>query len=129
MVYSISLALKEARRAKGITWQEMCQLLNIRQSSLSYIENRKQQKYVLYLKFLATNGVDLNTIFGGKDRVSLELKNQRQRKKIGWQKVCEFAGMSQGALSWIENREDTTFDGYLKVLVKHGVDIQGIFKS
>lgn|GEM_PF-1425852 len=128
--YKISIALKEARRAEGITWQEMCQHLQIGQSSLSYLENRKQQKYVLYLKYLATNGVDLNAVLKNtKGRISAGLKNERQMNKIRWQKLCKYAGMSQGALSWMEHREDTTFIEYLRYLIKKGVNVQEVFVS
>lgn len=60
---NIAKCLKGKRQEKKISWQNIAESIGISQSSLSYLENRDDTPFINFLKFLATEGINLNVIF------------------------------------------------------------------
>lgn len=120
--------LKELRQQRQINTTDIAKELGIHQTSLSYFENREPESIDLYLHFLAQRGIDLNEAFlSGSENIAKYLKNKRQEAKIKWHEISHSIGINQSSLSYLENREDTLFINYLKLLVQRGVNLNDVF--
>lgn len=120
--------LKEFRQQKHVNTTDIAKQLGIHQTLISYFENRQPETIDLYLNFIVNKGIDLNEVFlDESNTVSKILKEKRQDSKIVWREISESIGINQSSLSYLENRGDTSFINYLKVLAQAGVNLNEVF--
>lgn len=123
--------LQRLRKNKNLTSLHIAKSLGIKQPTISYFETREPIAIDLYLSFLSKREINLTEIFRNEaGNTAKLLKKERQKQQIHWKEICDSIGLSsQSSLSYLENREDTSFFKYLSYLVKEDVDINEAFNN